>query len=34
MTGSPLATGVFLMAVLALALWAPLWYWLGDDRGR
>jgi len=28
-----LATGVFLMAVLALALWVPMWYWLRDARG-
>jgi hypothetical protein len=34
LTTSRLAVGVYLMVVTALALWVPLWYWLGDGRGR
>jgi len=33
LTGGDLAVGVFLLAVVALALWVPLWYWLTDERG-
>jgi hypothetical protein len=29
-----LAAGSLLLFILALGLWVPLWYWLGDGRGR
>lgn len=28
-----LALGVYLMVVVALGLWVPVWYWLRDERG-
>lgn len=33
MTARTLAVGVWVLVVVVLALWVPLWYWLSDDRG-